>query len=119
MDAQLIASTLLNPQKNGKELKQPGLSFIFKQLFPGEKYKEHDALEDARATFKVYNEVKSRLSLDDSEIRQRCPGFDPRRDKVEKLEKMNVNESFILQKVENVLKEVVGSVVDSSKGWMQ
>ena len=82
LDAQLIASTLLNPQKNGKKLKQPGLSFIFKQLFPGEKYKEHDALEDARATFKVYNEVKSRLSLDDSEIRQRCPGFDPRRDKV-------------------------------------
>ena len=35
------------------------------------------------------------------------------------MEKMNVNESFILQKVENVLKEVVGSVVDSSKGWMQ
>ena len=32
---------------------------------------------------------------------------------------MNVNESFILQKVENVLKEVVGSVVDSSKaGWL-
>ena len=35
------------------------------------------------------------------------------------MEKMNVNESFILQKVENVLKEVVGSVVDSSKaGWL-
>ena len=57
LDAQLIASTLLNPQKNGKELKHPGLSFIFKQLFPGEKYKKHDAMEDARATFKVYSEV--------------------------------------------------------------
>ena len=47
-----------------------------------QEFSEHNALEDARATQRVYEEVKSRCSLDDPGMTKMCPGFDPRRDQV-------------------------------------
>ena len=75
LDAQLIVKRILEPEKTN-------LGFVFKNLLPDEEFSEHNALEDARATQRVYEEVKSRYSLDDPGMTKMCPGFDPRRDQV-------------------------------------
>ena len=73
LDAQLIVKKLLEPKKTN-------LGFIFKKLLPD--FREHDALEDARAMYRVFEEVKACFSLDDNSMTKLCPGFDPRRDQV-------------------------------------
>lgn len=96
LDAQLIVKRILEPEKTN-------LGFVFKKLLPDEEFSEHNALEDARATQRVYEEVKSRCSLDDPGMTKMCPGFDPRRD----------------QAVKNVFNKVLDSVMQSSNtGWL-
>ena len=75
LDAQLIVKKLLEPEKIN-------LGFIFKKLLPDEEFREHDALEDARAMYRVFKELKARFSLDDNCMTKLCPGFDPQRDQV-------------------------------------
>ena len=75
LDAQLIVKRLIEPEKTN-------LGFVFKKLLPDEEFSEHNALEDARAMYRVYKEVKSLSSLDDCGMTKLCPGFDPRRDQV-------------------------------------
>ena len=75
LDAQLIVKRLIEPEKTN-------LGFVFKKLLPDEEFSEHNALEDARATYRVYEEVKFLSSLDDTGMTKLCPGFDPRRDQV-------------------------------------
>ena len=75
LDAQLIVKRLIEPEKTN-------LGFVFKKLLPDQEFSEHNALEDARAMYRVYQEVKSLSSLDDSGMTKLCPGFDPRRDQV-------------------------------------
>jgi len=97
LDAQLIVKRLIEPEKTN-------LGFVFKKLLPNEEFSEHNALEDARATYKVYEEVKSLSSLDDTGMTKLCPTYDPRRD----------------QAVKNVLSKVLDSVVQSSRaGWLE
>ena len=75
LDAQLIVKRLIEPEKTN-------LGFVFKKLLPKEEFSEHNALEDARAMYRVYEEVKSLCSLDDTRMTKLCPTFDPRRDQV-------------------------------------
>jgi len=96
LDAQLIVKRLIEPEKTN-------LGFVFKKLLPDEEFSEHNALEDARATYRVYEEVKLLSSLDDTGMTKLCPGFDPRRD----------------QAVKSVFSKVLDSVVHSSNtGWL-
>ena len=114
LDAQLIVKRILEPEKTN-------LGFVFKKLLPDEEFSEHNALEDARATQRVYEEVKSRWSLDDPGMTKMCPGFDPRRDQVV-LEKDHTGVSsnaLFLQAVKNVFNKVLDSVMQSSNtGWL-
>jgi len=97
LDAQLIVKTLIEPEKTN-------LGFVFKKLLPNEEFLEHNALEDARAMYRVYEEVKSLCSLDDIGMTKLCPTFDPRRD----------------QAVKNVFSKVLDTVVESSRtGWLE
>ena len=75
LDAQLIVKSLLEPEKTN-------LGFVFKKLLPDEEFREHDALEDARAMYRVFEAVKAVLSLDNTGMTKLCPGFNPRRDQV-------------------------------------
>ena len=75
LDAQLIVKSLLEPEKTN-------LGFVFKKLLPDEEFREHDALEDARAMYRVFEAVKAVLSLDNTGMAKLCPGFNPPRDQV-------------------------------------
>ena len=75
LDAQLIVKSLLEPEKTN-------LGFVFKKLLPDEEFREHDALEDARAMYRVFEAVKALFSLDDTGMTKLCPGFNPPRDQV-------------------------------------
>merc|ERR1712032_1462070 len=92
LDAQLIVQKILEPHKTN-------LGFVFKKLLPDEEFQEHDALEDARAMYRVFKELKARFSLDDNCMTKLCPGFDPQRD----------------QAVKNVLSKVLETVIQTSK----
>ena len=114
LDAQLIVKRILEPEKTN-------LGFVFKKLLPDEEFSEHNALEDARATQRVYEEVKSRYSLDDPGMTKMCPGFDPRRDQVvpEKDHTGVSSDLLFLQAVKNVFNKVIDSVMQSSNtGWL-
>ena len=114
LDAQLIVKRILEPEKTN-------LGFVFKKLLPDEEFSEHNALEDARATQRVYEEVKSRSSLDDPGMTKMCPGFDPRRDQVvhEKDHTGVSSDLLFLQAVKNVFNKVLDSVMQSSNtGWL-
>ena len=114
LDAQLIVKRILEPEKTN-------LGFVFKKLLPDEEFSEHNALEDARATQRVYEEVKSRCSLDDPGMTKMCPGFDPRRDQVvhEKDHTGVSSDLLFLQAVKNVFNKVLDSVMQSSNtGWL-
>ena len=114
LDAQLIVKRILEPEKTN-------LGFVFKKLLPDEEFSEHNALEDARATQRVYEEVKSRYSLDDPGMTKMCPGFDPRRDQVvhEKDHTGVSSNALFLQAVKNVFNKVLDSVMQSSNtGWL-
>ena len=114
LDAQLIVKRILEPEKTN-------LGFVFKKLLPDEEFSEHNALEDARATQRVYEEVKSRCSLDDPGMTKMCPGFDPRRDQVvhEKDHTGVSSDLLFLQAVKNVFNKVIDSVMQSSNtGWL-
>ena len=114
LDAQLIVKRILEPEKTN-------LGFVFKKLLPDEEFSEHNALEDARATQRVYEEVKSRYSLDDPGMTKMCPGFDPRRDQVvpEKDHTGVSSNVLFLQAVKNVFNKVLDSVMQSSNtGWL-
>ena len=114
LDAQLIVKRILEPEKTN-------LGFVFKKLLPDEEFSEHNALEDARATQRVYEEVKSRYSLDDPGMTKMCPGFDPRRDQVvhEKDHTGMSSNVLFLQVVKNILDSVRDSVMQSSNtGWL-
>ena len=114
LDAQLIVKRILEPEKTN-------LGFVFKKLLPDEEFSEHNAVEDARATQRVYEEVKSRYSLDDPGMTKMCPGFDPRRDQVvhEKDHTGVSSDLLFLQAVKNVFNKVIDSVMQSSNtGWL-
>ena len=114
LDAQLIVKRILEPEKTN-------LGFVFKKLLPDEEFSEHNALEDARATQRVYEEVKSHWSLDDPGMTKMCPGFDPRRDQVvpEKDHTGVSSDLLFLQAVKNVFNKVLDSVMQSSNtGWL-
>lgn len=94
LDAQLIVKSLIEPEKTN-------LGFVFKKLFPNEEFPEHNALEDARATYRVYEQVKSISSLGDAGMIKMSPDFDPRRD----------------QAIKNMLSQMLATAVQSS-GWL-
>ena len=78
LDAQFIVKTLLEPEKLN-------LGFVFKKLLPSEEFREHNALEDAKAMYRVFEEVKTISSLDNVGMTKLCPAFDPTRDRVGKV----------------------------------
>jgi len=57
LDAQLIVKRLIEPEKTN-------LGFVFKKLLPNEEFSEHNALEDARATYRVYEAVSDMDNVD-------------------------------------------------------
>ena len=75
LDAQYIVKQLIEPEKTN-------LGFVFNELLPDEQFLEHNALEDAHATYRVYEKVKSISGLDDTGMTKLCPNFDPQRDQV-------------------------------------
>ena len=78
LDAQFIVKTLLEPEKLN-------LGFVFKKLLPSEEFREHNALEDTKAMYRVFEEVKTISSLDNVGMTKLCPAFDPTRDRVGKV----------------------------------
>ena len=78
LDAQFIVKTLLEPEKLN-------LGFVFKKLLPSEEFREHNALEDAKAMYRVFEEVKTLYYLDNVGMTKLCPAFDPTRDRVGKV----------------------------------
>ena len=70
LDAQLIVKQLIEPKKTN-------LGFVFNELLPDEQFLKHDALEDAKAAYRVYEKVKSISGLDDIGMTKLCPSFDP------------------------------------------
>jgi len=96
LDAQFIVKTLLEPEKLN-------LGFVFKKLLPSEEFREHNALEDAKAMYRVFEEVKTISSLDNVGMTKLCPAFDPKRDR----------------EVKTALSKVLDSVMQKSNpGWL-
>merc|ERR1711994_754516 len=77
--------------------------FVFKKLLPSEEFREHNALEDAKAMYRVFEEVKTISSLDNVGMTKLCPAFDPTRDR----------------EVKTVLSKILDSVMQKSNpGWL-
>lgn len=78
VDAQMMVKVIAKPAKTN-------LGFVFKELLPEEAaFSEHDAEEDARATYRVYERVKEVHGLDDAFMMTKSLVFDPCRDQIVK-----------------------------------
>jgi len=96
LDAQKIVKIVINPA-------QTNLKHVFDLMLKGEKFTWHDALDDSKAMFKIYEEVKRKHNLDDASMMQLSTPFDPERD----------------QLVDNVLNSVLNLVLEvSGPGWL-
>ena len=113
LDAQYIVKQLIEPEKTN-------LGFVFNELLPNEQFLEHNALEDARATYRVYEEVKFLSALDDTGMTKLCPNFDPPRDQVgEKcVEKDHPDESLQFSGDEEHVQRIGANGRTDVKDWL-